>query len=452
MGWRRDMKICLDSPGGNYMEGVHLALTFLAHDIGTVVAQNNMCESACAIAFLGGSNDPLREGRSVSRTMHATAKLGFHAPALQVPEGNYSKNEVDKAYETALKALRWLSHLRSRFEMEITESLIDELLATPINKMHYVDTVERALRYKIDVVGINTAIADVQSIANNICDNAVIAIEDQDPFFASTNDVSFIADNTLQVAGGERVYYGKADYNCSIVIDDSQNYAGAYRSFEVSFILGPDDTYTRASTSLPPYASFRSDTLLASAFSEQSIPVSQFLAKARRTLKNSRVSEDPKTCGITNRSATITNVQNFTNLRQEAYLQAQIIGRVPLGASVKTRQPGTYWRTDRCAAACNGTNQNAIKQCIDNNDVWIEVKYNGRKGYLSRKFLEGVSVIPYKVKTSQQKIGGKLTRCFDSTRKEVYSTSGGATCDASDKILGDSTYKAFLNMGYKVRN
>ena len=93
-------------------------------------------------------------------------------------------------------------------------------------------------------------------------------------------------------------------------------------------------------------------------------------------------------CGVENSVATITNVQNFTNLRQQAGLNGQVIGQVPLGASVSVVNPGNFLRYDRCAATCNGKNQNAIKQCIDNNDVWIEVEHNGRRGFLSRKFLE----------------------------------------------------------------
>ena len=94
------------------------------------------------------------------------------------------------------------------------------------------------------------------------------------------------------------------------------------------------------------------------------------------------------TCSVDNGVAKITNVQKFTNLRRQAGLNGQVVGQVPLGATVSVINPGSFLRYDRCAATCNGTNQNAIKQCIDNNDVWIEVQYNGRKGYLSRKFLE----------------------------------------------------------------
>ena len=93
-------------------------------------------------------------------------------------------------------------------------------------------------------------------------------------------------------------------------------------------------------------------------------------------------------CGIKKPTATITNVQNYTNLRQQAGLNGQVIGQVPLSATISVVNPGSFLRYDRCATACTGTNQNAIKQCIDNNDVWIEVQYNGRRGFLSRKFLE----------------------------------------------------------------
>lgn len=94
------------------------------------------------------------------------------------------------------------------------------------------------------------------------------------------------------------------------------------------------------------------------------------------------------TCYIADKTSKIVNVQNFTNLRQQAGLNGRIIGEVAHGEHVRIVDPGGFLPTDRCAASCDGTNQNAIKQCIDDNDVWIEVEYNGRRGFLSRKFLE----------------------------------------------------------------
>jgi hypothetical protein len=95
-----------------------------------------------------------------------------------------------------------------------------------------------------------------------------------------------------------------------------------------------------------------------------------------------------KLCGVSNSNTRIVNVKNSTNLRGQAGLNGSVIGSVPLGATVSVVNPGSFLRYDRCAAACEGSNQAAINQCIDNNDVWIEVQYNGRRGFLSRKFLE----------------------------------------------------------------
>ena len=207
----RGWKICLDSPGGSFVEGVKLAKAFATNSIGTVVAQSNVCESACAIAFMGGSYfNPEGENRYVSRTIHPTAKLGFHAPALLIPEGSYSKEEVDKAYSIALSAVVELSEMRA-LGYEIRESLFKAILTTPFESMHYVDTVGKALRYKIGVAGINISSDNVQSIAANVCDNAVIAIDDvEEKSSFGSNKFVMIGDVLISPGG----YYAEASADC----------------------------------------------------------------------------------------------------------------------------------------------------------------------------------------------------------------------------------------------
>jgi len=95
-----------------------------------------------------------------------------------------------------------------------------------------------------------------------------------------------------------------------------------------------------------------------------------------------------RVCYVERQNAEIANVNEFTNLRRQAGLNGQVIGQLPLGATVSIVDPGSYLRTNRCASPCDGNNQSLIDQCIDNNEVWIEVQYNGRRGFLSRKFLE----------------------------------------------------------------
>lgn len=366
----RGWKICLDSPGGSFVEGVKLAKTFAKNSIGTVVAQSNVCESACAIAFMGGSYfNPEGENRYVSRTIHPTAKLGFHAPALLIPEGSYSKDEVDKAYSIALSAVVELSEMRA-LGYEIRESLFKAILTTPFESMHYVDTVGKALRYKINVTDLGISSGLVQNSTNNICKNAVLQIEDHDGIWNS-GLFQFLFDDGSIIAQTGDGYYEEASYPCTIKVVDN--------GFDVDF-------GGRARTSIQYFSSFETNELLKSLFNKQTLTKREF----EERVTNYELSEkvvSPR-CDVSQSRAVITNVQNFTNLRRQAGLDGQVIGQVPLGATVSVVNPGNFLRTERCAATCNGTNQNAIKQCIDNNDVWIEVQYNGRRGFLSRKFLE----------------------------------------------------------------
>ena len=108
-----------------------------------------------------------------------------------------------------------------------------------------------------------------------------------------------------------------------------------------------------------------------------------------RDLRNaSQTSLNPKnTCHSEAKSLTVVNVQQFTNLRAKAGIGNKIIARVPLNRRVTQRNPGSYLATERCLRACADNNKNAIQQCIENNEVWMEVDYNGRRGFLSRKFL-----------------------------------------------------------------
>jgi hypothetical protein len=48
--------VCLDSPGGLWSEGLALMELFYERAIPTAIAAGARCESACAIAFLGGSS------------------------------------------------------------------------------------------------------------------------------------------------------------------------------------------------------------------------------------------------------------------------------------------------------------------------------------------------------------------------------------------------------------
>ncbi|SHJ03942.1 hypothetical protein SAMN05444000_104232 [Shimia gijangensis] len=49
-------RLCLDSPGGSLVEGVRLAELLIETRRGTAIDKGAQCESACALAFMGGAS------------------------------------------------------------------------------------------------------------------------------------------------------------------------------------------------------------------------------------------------------------------------------------------------------------------------------------------------------------------------------------------------------------
>lgn len=68
---RKDVKLIIfDSPGGDLVEGIRLAEAIEHLKLDTMILRADECESACAVAFMGG----------IRRIGQIGAKLGIHAP------------------------------------------------------------------------------------------------------------------------------------------------------------------------------------------------------------------------------------------------------------------------------------------------------------------------------------------------------------------------------------
>ncbi len=72
---KKNTAIYFDSPGGNLFEGMKLGRYFKKNKIKTVVQGGEMCASACALAFLGGTD----KGNNRWMSTTTTSKLGFHS-------------------------------------------------------------------------------------------------------------------------------------------------------------------------------------------------------------------------------------------------------------------------------------------------------------------------------------------------------------------------------------
>jgi hypothetical protein len=89
--------VYLASSGGNLYEGMRLGTFFRESRIKTVIEGGEECASACALAFLGGTDNKGKPWRSSS----TNSRLGFHAFGHSSPVG-VSMDEVQKVVSTIL--------------------------------------------------------------------------------------------------------------------------------------------------------------------------------------------------------------------------------------------------------------------------------------------------------------------------------------------------------------
>ncbi|MCC2113204.1 MAG: hypothetical protein KDJ16_14310 [Hyphomicrobiales bacterium] len=142
-------RICLNSPGGSFTEAIKIA-GLVYGKFGTAVRKAERCESACSIVFLAGSQSPEDDrGVIADRIIHPLARLGFHAPSLVVPEGQYDREAVNKAYAIAVGGVGALAGVSGYIKLPVT--LIQAMLETPPDQMRYIETVGEASRWHIAV-------------------------------------------------------------------------------------------------------------------------------------------------------------------------------------------------------------------------------------------------------------------------------------------------------------
>lgn len=170
--------VCLDSPGGSMEAGAALFRHFLDANLATVIPSGWRCESACAIAFLGGSvTEGTARFTSLARKLYPGGKIGFHAPSLRLPEGSaYSGSEVQSAFGAALAASDLIIRL-SQIEREnstfLNGFLLRRILTTPPETVDYIDAVVEAAFAEVNVAAVPVPRKITIAQAENACDLAV---------------------------------------------------------------------------------------------------------------------------------------------------------------------------------------------------------------------------------------------------------------------------------------
>jgi hypothetical protein len=169
--------ICLNSPGGNVSEGVKLAEFFHKNGIGTVIDEGAECYSMCAIMFMMGiAQGP--EVTFVNRKLHITGKLGFHRPFLALGEESLiSTKALAIAHDVALEDMSKIMLLANNLvpwsnSTMMRPDLIQEMLSRVGNDFFYIDTVEKAGRFEIELLGLPKPSASPEERAYYACENS----------------------------------------------------------------------------------------------------------------------------------------------------------------------------------------------------------------------------------------------------------------------------------------
>jgi len=437
-------RVCFNSPGGSFLEGLEMAELLIEYRKGSAVGANMICESACALAFMGGSSAAagIEGSDDTDRVLHPLGLLGFHSPALVVPNGQYDEETVSQAYGVALAALRALSETRNTvfrgyvpgtdqatyFRYQFPESLLLEMLATPSEQMRYVQTVSEASRWDIRIGPVRfptltTPYARFAAACDNMAgywgESTEFAFET--PPFLDAQSGRMVAFE-VQAAGDLSAYggFGEPDpwrgargenglrviadvgeywYTCDVELFTYEQ--AVYDSFAPvgGVIFGPRRY-------VYPFQFFAPTTEIAAlapqpgpAIATTSI-ISSLSAEVTEAMAASALS-----CWLSAPVARVTNVNEYVNLRRQPDFAAPVIRQVPLGEQMRPTQfdnvtiIGDQRTYDACVSACQAFGRNPddrragdqAQQCISENLLWYEITdARGNRGWVSRQFLEEV--------------------------------------------------------------
>ncbi len=140
--------ICLNSPGGNYLAGKQLYNAFMADGFATYVRKGDQCHSACAVAFLGGSQ--WGDFRHPSRTIEPGAVVGFHAPYVTLEPGK----KYDADYVSALTRAAFgivSSLIKDQESLKISRKFLTDYILLDSEETKTIQTVEDAAHAGIAV-------------------------------------------------------------------------------------------------------------------------------------------------------------------------------------------------------------------------------------------------------------------------------------------------------------
>ncbi len=157
----------LSSLGGDLYEGLKLGTLFRDHDVATVVRRSDICLSACALAFLGGTSSHEGPERSADHRLEIGARLGFHTFYLNAGATEGSRHQ---GFSEARGATAALVHYAA--DLGIEPKFVAAMMSKPPEELTYVNTTEDFLALKICPIGLERPPASLEEQALIVCNHS----------------------------------------------------------------------------------------------------------------------------------------------------------------------------------------------------------------------------------------------------------------------------------------
>ena len=165
----------LSSKGGDLYEALKLGYLLREFDVATVVRAEDICLSACALAFLGGTQSHA-PGRAVpSRNLEIGGQVGFHNFYLTSPsEHSGATKDARDGVTMGFSVARGGASAMVRYaaQMGIDAAFVANMIGQPAEAWDYIETDEQFVTLSVCPLGPMRPPSNPPAVAANICNHA----------------------------------------------------------------------------------------------------------------------------------------------------------------------------------------------------------------------------------------------------------------------------------------
>ena len=435
------LRICLNSPGGSLLEATEIAALFSQKGYGTVVDDGDSCYSACAVIFMFGSQHFTGRTVNFNRRLHVNGILGFHRPDFRLPEdGSYTAADVEQVFDIAILATHEFIRLGNRRiegerDVYIPADLIEMMYEREGNDFFYIDNVDKAGRWSIDVFGYTQPRAVSARDAIVACHNMsnwTYRLSPESTGLLGTQMLTMIRDVSRVVhqwdnpdvsyddnpAPSYYVFTGPVYHKDWLLQQANRTCLIKPSFFDGELTLagcgGNNDGGAQAPNlnrcdvedgdllrEISPLAVFPSDLQLSDLSQWATI-----MTEEAATIDSMEIGGPQSWCTRAQGYATrVVNVSEYVNIRQEPGFNAPVVTQAGkhLVMSFGSGDPmfvGDRATQNRCIQACNALHSASVRndavtgpvaQCMQDNAIWFNVILpNGMRGWVSAKYTDNL--------------------------------------------------------------